>query len=49
MAIAMSSIIPGWRARTSAIPPPRNGQPPHQNTNEPSTGPSHDMPGNSIE
>ena len=34
----MSSIIPGWRSRTSATPPTRNGQPPHQNTNEPSTG-----------
>ena len=44
MAIEISSIIPGWRSRISATPPARNGQPPHQNTTEPSTGPSHDDP-----
>ena len=44
----MSSIIPGWRALTSATPPARNGQPPHQNTIEPSTGPSQLMPGKSM-
>ena len=49
IAIAISSIIPGWRSRTSATPPARNGQPPHKNTNEPSTGPTQAMPGKSIE
>ena len=49
MAIEMSNIIPGCRSRTSATPPTRNGQPPHQNTNEPSTGPSQAIPENSIE
>ena len=28
MAIAISSIIPGWRERSSVIPPLRNGIPP---------------------
>ena len=44
----MRSIIPGWRALTSATPPDRKGQPPHQNTIEPSTGPSQLMPGKSM-
>ena len=47
IAIEISSIIPGCRAFSSAQPPARNGQPPHQNTIEPSTGPSQLMPGKS--
>ena len=39
---------PGRRDRSSATPPARNGQPPHQNTTEPSTGPSQLMPGKST-
>ena len=48
IAIAISSIIPGWRSRTSATPPARNGQPPHKNTTEPSTGPTHAIAGKSM-
>jgi hypothetical protein len=46
--MVMSSIIPGWRLRTSATPPERNGQPPHQNTIEPRMGPSQLIPRNSM-
>ncbi|MEJ7720701.1 MAG: hypothetical protein WKF58_09740 [Ilumatobacteraceae bacterium] len=47
IAIEISSIMPGCRCRISAIPPVRNGQPPHQNTMEPRTGPYHDINGRS--
>jgi hypothetical protein len=45
MARPMSSIIPGRRDRTSATAPVRKGQPPHQNTIEPSTGAMTSRPG----
>ena len=47
IAMEISSIIPGWRSRSSATPPVRNGQPPHKNTIDPSTGPTSSMPGKS--
>ena len=39
MAIAISSIIPGWRDWSSCQPPARNGQPPQTKMTVPSTGP----------
>ena len=44
MAMAISSIIPGARSRTSDTAPFKNGQPPQTNTNVPSTGPTHATP-----
>ncbi len=38
IASAMSSIIPGVRARSSDTAPVRNGRPPHTNMTVPSTG-----------
>jgi hypothetical protein len=46
MAREMSSIMPGWRLRSSASPPSRNGRPPYRNTTVPSTGATHWEPGN---
>jgi hypothetical protein len=45
MAMAISSIIPGWRARSSWAPPARNGQPPQKKMTEPRTGPTSSTPG----
>jgi hypothetical protein len=47
MANEISSIMPGWRLRSSARPPSRNGRPPYKNTTVPSTGATHCEPGNS--
>jgi hypothetical protein len=47
IAIAISSIIPGVRARASRQPPVRNGCPPQTNRVVPSTGPTHSIPGKS--
>jgi len=47
IAMAMSSIIPGWRRRSSARAPSRNGQPAQKKTNEPSSGPIQSMPAKS--
>jgi len=47
IAMEINSIIPGCRARTSAMAPVRNGQPPQSSTTEPSTGPTRPMPGKS--
>ena len=44
MAMAISSIIPGARSRSSTTAPARNGQPPHKKTNVPSTGPTQATP-----
>jgi hypothetical protein len=49
IAIDMSSIIPGWRSRSSATAPARNGHPPHTNTIESRTGASTSIPGKSRE
>ena len=46
MAREMSSIMPGWRLRSSARPPSRNGRPPYRKTTVPSTGATHADPGN---
>jgi hypothetical protein len=46
MAREISSIMPGWRLRSSARPPSRNGRPPYRNTAVPSTGATHRDPGN---
>ena len=46
MAREISSIMPGWRPRSSATPPSRNGRPPYRNTIVPSTGATHCEPGN---
>ena len=47
IAIAISSIMPGARARASDMPPVRNGCPPQTNTIVPSTGPTQSTPGKS--
>jgi hypothetical protein len=49
MAKVMSSIIPGWRERTSDQPPDRNGHPAQAKTTVPSTGPTAPIPGKSSE
>ena len=46
MAREISSIMPGWRLRSSARPPSRNGRPPYRKTIVPSTGATHCEPGN---
>jgi hypothetical protein len=47
MALPMSSIIPGWRARSSEIAPVRSGRPPYAKMIVPSREDSHTCPGNS--
>ena len=44
IAIDINSIMPGWRSRSSATAPARNGWPPHAKMNVPSTGPIHPTP-----
>jgi hypothetical protein len=45
MAREINSIMPGWRLRSSASPPSRNGRPPYRKTTVPSTGATHREPG----
>jgi hypothetical protein len=49
MAMAMSSIIPGWRARSSSRPPARKGQPAQAKITVPRIGPTASIPGKSSE
>ena len=44
IAIATSSIIPGWRSWISAHAPERKTQPHQKKITEPSTGPTQSMP-----
>jgi hypothetical protein len=44
IAIAISSIIPGLRARSSLQPPTRNGRPPYEKTIVPRTAGTRSEP-----